>query len=328
MAPVSDSHSMSHTTEYYLNDFIAHGAAHISLPHLLQLDMNVMFYDPTGILGECALARLIRTTVCRDQVLSESAFQIAENAPARHTVRYVRTRVSNNNFDAVLKYMHHISLTRHVFMMRHIFVLDGLDALSITHQHALLPILDKATVTVLSTVRYTTVSPVLKARFNTIRIPPLPDRKIQEVFLKYVKHQNMDPESYAGLPKKLGYDLRKCLVAMTLPPSAAELVKSSDVLEKTIKAFFTSVARSTSLPTIVQSTRDCFNLLMKYSSDHSVICRCVWDVLAKRHAKSTELLTTILSMVARLNVDVLRASKPICHYERFVIAYCVAVDSD
>lgn len=316
---------MSQTTEFYLNDFIAHGASLLALPQVMQLDMNTMFHDPSGILGECALAQCIRTSVCDGKALPESSFQIAENAPAKHTMRYVRTRVSNNNFDAVFKYMHQISMTRHVFMLRHIFVLDGLDSLSFAHQHTLLPMLDRAHVTVLAAVQFTTVSPALKARFNVIRIPPLSDRKLQEVFLKYVKHANMDTESYTGLPKKLGYDLRRCLVAMTLPPSAAELVKPCDVLEKKIKAFFTSVARSTSLPTIVQSTRDCFNLLMKYCSDHSMICRAIWDVLYKRHAKSADLLTTILSMVTRLNTDVLKASKPVCHYERFVIAYCVAV---
>ena len=327
MAEVSGSHSMSQTTEFYLNDFIAHGHAFLSLPHVLELDMNIMFQDPTGVLGECALAHCIRTTVCDDQVLPESPFHIAENAPAKHTMRYVRVRVSNHNCDTVFKYMHQISMTRHVFMLRHIFVLDGLDSLSFAHQHTLLPMLDKARVTVLCTVQHTTVSPALTARFNVIRISPLADRKLQEVFLKYVKHANMDAESYSGLPKKLGYDLRKCLVAMTLPPSAAELVKPCDVLEKKIKAFFTSVARSTSLPTIVQSARDCFNLLMKYCSDHNAICRGIWDVLYKRHAKSPDLLTTILSMVTRLNTDVLKASKPICHYERFVIAYCVAIES-
>lgn len=316
---------MPFESQFYLNDFISNATAFVTLPRVQQLDMPMLFIDPTGVLGECALADCLRNTVCGGKRLAETHFLIAENAPAKHNICYLSVRVTNANFDNVFKHIRQIATTRHMFMQRHVFVLEGIEDLHHNNQKNILLILDNPNVSVLSISRTGAIHPALKTRFNMIRIPPLPDRKIQEVFVQYVKHLGKDPHPYSGLPKKLGYNLRHCLLALALPPAAAELLKPRDVFEKTIKTLLATIARSTSLSTVIQSTRECFNLLMKYSSDHNLICRALWDVIAKRHAKSPDLLQALLPMIVELNVRVRHASKPIYHYERFVMVYCEAI---
>ena len=275
-------------------------------------DIPVLIHSNDMFYLECVLRTQMRNHFKSLKTSTKKTFNGVEFESNEEFLVFDMKKVLSQ-FSEFNEYIKFLCQNKAIFDTKKMMIVKNIHCVSKTHQlwfsHNITALMRSYGV-IATALKTNTVNPQILSHFVPIRRYP----HTQSLLTKYAEYTNSVEDTEEIIQTCIKYD--KDLLASLM---AIHTKSCSIFVEHDIQKIVVSVKKTRNVAIFIGKVRAFVHKFMIYNVPHQHILRAIWHCINTKYKKKHCIRSSLLSELCTLDANLLRASKPLYHYERFFL---------
>lgn len=281
-------------------------------------DIPVLIHSNDMFYLECVLRTQMRNHFKSVKTSTKKTFNGVEFESNEEFVVFDMKEV-NSQFAEFNEYIKFLCQNKAIFNTKKMMIVKNIHCVSSTHQlwfsHNISALMRSYGI-IATALKTNTVNPQILSHFVPIRRYP----RMKSLLTRYAEYTKSVEDTEEIIQTCLKYD--KDLLASLM---AIHTKSCSIFVEHDIQKIVVSIKKTKNVGIFIGKVRAFVHKFMIYNVPHQHILRAIWHCINAKYKKKHSIRTLLLSELCTLDTNLLRASKPLYHYERFFLVFFDAV---